>query len=754
MIEERELTRPQPPVATPPPDEVIVDPNDAVGPGLVRTLGAAALTSAAAGAMAGGVFGSVTARILAAGFALFGVGWAALTLRARRRAVILQALVLPMAIFIGAVTLIPGSSDPGQMGELVREAVSAGRLLRPPAPFDPGWRPILVVLFTMLGFASAWVATGLRRPKIGLALPLPILGLTAISQPAEGEFIAGLLAFVPLLGALALLFGGGRGSVTELSSQFEVKRAIRGVIFLALVVGAVVLLNRSDALFPQPVYNPAEKPRKPKPIPLGQVRDRVLFEIEGELTGPWRTGALDVYDGSAWRLPPFDTTRFEPLPSDGQIDPSRTGDVSVTFTIRDLGNTATLPGVATPTQITNISTPEEIDLVFDPRTDLFRLPTGRIPAGLVYELSLPAYPDADQLRGAVAPSDVNPDHTFVPDPPPQVAGLIDQAPSDPWDRLDFLRGRLNDVVIAAGAGVPTDVPVSKVEDLLFGSNEGSPFEIVASEALLARWAGVPSRIGFGFDGLLEEDGKQVVRPKLASNWLEVYFEGYGWVPIIGAPKQAKATLDTDPNARFDPTIEPSDDIAVEVFIPIELENIRLLYERIRDRILQALPWLLGVMALYLSLPALRRAWRRRKRRGWAEAIDPRAQVAVEYTEFRDQATDLGVGDPLLTPLEYLDVVAEDAEHEEFAWLVSRAMYGDLRKTVSASDAEAAREMSASLRRRMFRAQPFQTRVLAVLSRASLKEPYTLEVPSVRQLSLSRRSASARHERRPVGAGRS
>lgn len=723
------------------------------GPSIVRCLGAAALTSSAAGAMAGGVFGSGAARTLAAAAAVFGAAWAALTLRASKRAMMLQALILPVLIFAGAIALIPGGSDPSEMSQLVREAISAGRLLRPPAPFDPGWRPILIVLFGMLGYASAWVATALRRPKMGLAMSLPILGLTAISQPAEGELAAGLIAFVPLMGALALLFGGDRVAVTELSSSFELKRGIRGVLFGGLAVAALVGLNSSNALFPRPVYNPAEQARKPRPIPLGAVRDRVLFEVSGELTGPWRTGVLDVYDGRAWRLPPFDPARFETLPGDGRVDPNRSAEVTVRITVRDMGNTATLPGVATPARIADIDMPGRIDLVFDPRTELLRLETGRVPAGLTYELSLPSYPGADELRGASPPSGIGRDLTFAPKAPPRVASLVDQAPPGLWDRLDFLRGRLNEVVVAAGAGVPIDVPPGRVDDLLFGSREGSPFEIVAAEALLARWAGIPSRVGFGFDGVLEEEGLNVVRPKLASTWLEVYFEGFGWVPIIGAPQQAKATLDTDPNARFDPTIQPSDDVAVEIFVPIELENIRLLYERVRDQILRALPWVGGVVAIYVSLPALRRALRRRKRRRWAAEAGPRAQIAVEYAEFRDLATDLGVGDAYDTPLEYLDKVAEDAEHSELAWLVSRSLYGDLRRTVSPKDVEAARDMAASLRRRMFRAQPWQTRTIAVLSRSSLKQPYTVEIPSVRQIRLRRRALSEERERRLVGAGR-
>ena len=37
---------------------------------------------------------------------------------------------------------------------------------------------------------------------------------------------------------------------------------------------------------------------------------------------------------------------------------------------------------------------------------------------------------------------------------------------------------------------------AKVDQLLVGNHEGTPFEIVAAEAMLARWAGVPSRIAF------------------------------------------------------------------------------------------------------------------------------------------------------------------------------------------------------------------------------------------------------------------
>jgi hypothetical protein len=105
--------------------------------------------------------------------------------------------------------------------------------------------------------------------------------------------------------------------------------------------------------------------------------------------------------------------------------------------------------------------------------------------------------------------------------------------------------------------------------------------------------------------------------------------------------------------------------------------------------------------------------------------------------------DLNVGDPYATPLEFLGRVEPDDEHTEFAWLVARALYGDLAVTVTDVDARIAEELSASLRRRLFRGQPFQSRVLAVLSRASLKYPNTTELPSAPLLRLPRPRALSR-----------
>ena len=718
-------------------------PEEPEGP-ILRPLLVAALSSTAAALMTGGIFGSWSARLMGTAAALLGVFWAWLVLRSRARRLLIQSLLMPTAIVLGALAAIPGSNGSSPL-HLIGEAVKSGRLLRPPVPFEAGWRPVLIVMFIIIGFAAAWVGTALRRPQVGLLLPLTVLALTAISQPAEGEFIAGILGVVPIIAAIAVLFGGDVSTASQLTRQFEVKRLIRGAIALALAVGLLILLNQSNFLFPKPAYNPAQKPQKPKAIPLSAARDRVLFEVQGSITGPWMIGTLDIYDGTTWRLPPYEQKRLKAVPGDGVVDRLHTGDVTVKFTIRDLGTSATLPGTALPVKFNG---PGQA-IVFDSRTDTFRIRTGKVPPGYSYSVSLPNYPTGKQLHDALPlqKSGMKP-YLDVPKPPQAVTQLLASAPSNPWDRLDYLRGALNKVVVATGAGVPGPVPPSKVQDLLAGKHEGTPYEIVASEALLARWAGVPSRIGFGFDGSNKEGNLLTVRPKNAAQFLQVYFEGYGWVPIIGAPPKAKTDLNTDPNAKFNPTVQPSDDIAVELYIPIQLENLRQLYQRVRDVMLQLLPFAVAFLLGYLALPYLHKARRRLKRRRWAASHGTAAQLAVEYAELRDQATDLGVGDPYDTPLEYLQRVVEDDEHAELAWLVTRTLYGDLAGSMTAADVEVGREMSESLRRRMFRAQPLQTRVIAVLSRASLQDPYTVEVPGVRLLTLKRQAKPKKAERRP------
>ena len=701
----------------------------------LRPAVAAALSTSAAGLVIGGIFGSWFARGFGVFAAALGGGWALYAARSRR-SVVAQATFPLGLLVVSALALVGAHGGPGELPTLVGDAIDAGRSIRPPVPFDPGWRVLIIFVIGTIGFGAATVALH-GRPKLGILIPLPLVGLASVTQPDSEQLVAGICAFVPVLLAIGVLFGGDEAETEKLDRGFEVRRLVRGVAAAVPLVAALVLFNNADFLFPKPVFDPDDKPQKPRAQPLSAADDRVLFEVatDSGLTGPWRIGALDVYEDDAWLIPGFSRDRMADVPSDGGISELRAGvkQSRVTITVRDLGDTAVLPIVGGTTHVM-----AGRDLLYDPRTVTLRVPSGRVPGGLVYELQVPPYATGEELEAVDAePGDDFADQLVVPDPPAAVERLLDQAPPNRWKRLDFLRQKLLENVTASGSGSPIAVTPDRVVELLTGKDPGTPFEIVAAEALLARWAGVPSRVGFGFDGLGREGEVFTVRPRNSAQWLEVWFEGYGWVPLIGTPKKAESSLDSDPNARFNPTIEPSDDVAVDVYFPFEHEDLTELYQRVRNTILGLLPLVIVIATVWIGWPVAAKARRRSRRRRWAAARGPRNQVVVEYAEFRDMAIDLGVGDIYDTPLEYLFKVRDDAEHRELAWLASRAIFGDMIETVTDEDALVAEELSTSVRRRLAAGQSLQVRLLAYVSRASIDQPYTEEIPNMIRLTRGR-----------------
>jgi hypothetical protein len=312
----------------------------------------------------------------------------------------------------------------------------------------------------------------------------------------------------------------------------------------------------------------------------------------------------------------------------------------------------------------------------------------------------------------------------IPKPPPAVAGLLDVAPkSDGWSRLDYLRQTLLKTVIASGAGTPVPVPPSRVQDMLAGSKKGTPFEIVAAQALLARWAGVPSRIGYGFDGGDAGPGGVLeIRPKHGALFLEVYFNGYGWLPVIGNPLRAQENL-SNQFQQASPNVQTSQNVAVRLFLPVLTQEQSRFFERARTFVFRVLP-IIGVLLLvYYLWPLPYKAVRRARRRAWAAERGSAARVALAYAEWRDHAADFGYRHYTDTPLMFLDRVVPDEEHSELAWLVTRSLWGDLRGKITEQDALAAEELSRSLRRRLNAAQPATLRLVAALSRLSIRHPY-------------------------------
>lgn len=723
------------------PDDEEVEPER---PALRLAL-AVGMPTLAAAIMVGGVFSPIVLpRLYAIVAGALGI---VLAVKARG---IKKPLLLNLAIVAGlfaigiAMVLTSPGKIPGLRAEIL-QSMDVREVQRPPVRLTAGWQAIIGWLMGIVGFLSAWVAIVLKKPALALLLPLPVAAIAAISVPDNQQEVVGIVAlalFAFGLGILSTAQALGPDD-EKLPASYEIKRFLRALPLVAVIMGLLFASAQLGFLFPDPKIDPTQEPTKPKTVPISEVEDRVLFEIsDTKYFGPFRTGGLDVYveeDGS-WRLPPFADGQLDDVPESGIVDKelneTQGQGIAATIRIAEMSG-AVLPTLPNTVGIQFTGQP----LAYDARNANIRLSEGTIESGITYTVTSPKLPKVDDLNALGAkpsiPKDIE-QFTEIPDAPPAAQDLIAQAPTDTmFRRFLFLRNWVLENVTVAGAGVPVDIPPERANDIIT-LKEGSPFELVALQAMFARWIGLPSRIGYGFDcstgkGCEEVDGRKQMRPGNGISFVEVYFPGYKWLPIVGEPKKAKPTVNTNPGEQqFNPGTLPSNDIAVQVFVPTLIPPKSIFYKQLRQIILIAIPVVLLALLAYTTYPALKKSLVRGRRRAAAEAAGPRARIALAYAEWRDWATDFGFRYTTDTPLMFLDRFIDDDEHTEFAWLVTRALWGDLQDDVNPDMAASAEELSRALRRRLGQAQPGTVRAVALVSRLSLRHPYAPETDLTRK----------------------
>jgi hypothetical protein len=694
---------------------------------------AAALSSSAAAWMVGGLFRDFSAHLVALLGVLVGAGFLLLASRGGRLG-LLQYLVAPAAILLGVV-LVAGDMAGKTVLDLVREAVRNGGLLQPPASFDPGWRPLLVILFALVSAAAAGVAAGLRRPKLGVAVPAPLLIGASIIEPPGSEIASAAIALVLIVLGLTLAFGAELGADGQVSASFEMPRLLRAGAIAGMLAVGVTVVSSFGFLFPQPNQQhtvPPQKPQQPPPE-----ADRPLFDVTMARSIPLRLGVLDTYDAAqqAWMLPGYDAARVKRIKPPANLPDAPSNllpKVTVSVTVAGADGHA-LPSIAGLQKLAGTSD----TIAYDPETQAITVADRPVYKGMSYTVTGASLDEitAKQLDAAAKPGKTMAPYLAAPTPPNQVVALLTSCAQQMaksgstalFERLQCVRKGFYDKVVAAGTGPPVDVSPARVGRMLDGG-DATPYEITAAEALLARWAGVPSRIGYGYYVQQpSKDGHYQIRPVNGAMWTEVNFAGYGWVPIIGVPPKAKPSTSTanmnNTNAR------PPDKAQMMIYIPVRRPTALLLFEYTRYWVLQVLPVVLLVVVLGFAHPWFFKLARRRRRRRWAARNGLEGRIAAAYCEFRDRARDLTVGDPGATPLKFLAFVEPDTEHRELAWLVTRGLWGDLRRDLRVADAEAAEAMARSVARRLDRAQPVLNRVVARVARTSLRAPYSDQLPN-------------------------
>lgn len=178
-------------------------------------------------------------------------------------------------------------------------------------------------------------------------------------------------------------------------------------------------------------------------------------------------------------------------------------------------------------------------------------------AGTAYEVvSYVPSATAQDLRQAppATPSDVGMFYFELPSEPhprlQQLAQKITAGYTNNYDKVMALKAYIEstcDYNLNAPA-----VPLGRdaVEFFLFNSREGYCDLFSTALAVLARYAGIPSRVATGFaSGDPQPDGKFMVREKHRHQWTEIYFPGYGWIVFDATEGARDVTGSSNPRNK-------------------------------------------------------------------------------------------------------------------------------------------------------------------------------------------------------------
>ncbi|MHB8663258.1 MAG: transglutaminase TgpA family protein [Acidimicrobiales bacterium] len=633
-------------------------------------------------------------------------------------AVVATTLCASWAIF-GSTTVygIPGRDTAHAARLALSTASQVYRSVAPPAPVVPGFTLAAAVGAATAAFLADWAAFRMRA-TIEACLPsFSLFVLSAALAQGQGEVLAAAVWLAALLAFLLVRHGAVESAPTAWFASRGRRNgatvARTGVALGACAVAVAVAVGpHLPGATVRPLinwrhHNSGDSSRTIGVSPLVDITARLQSQSHQEVftvgaTRPeyWRLTSLDHFENNGWSL------RNEFVPTSGRL-PSPAGTSPAATPLRAEFRISALSSIWLPAAYrpTNISGIGGVSFSVDSGSLITNHATSD---GLTYSVSsaVPAAtPAALAAAAPTLPGDPALDRYLqLPALPAQVARIaadVTRAATTPYGKARALQDWLRGPTFRYDLNVAPDDSPNALLNFLTVTRAGFCQQFAAAYAVLARAAGLPTRVAVGFtEGQAGADGLYHVTDAHAHAWPEVYFRGVGWIAFEPTPGRGSA----DPSARSVTGVPPAQDTsavatngatppatAPRTSGPSPTTPARGASSGTASG--RAAPhhrpfWRSGVAVVLFALAAIGLAWVALlaaatavvHRRRLARARTPGDVVALAWTEATEALTDAGVAPRVAeTPAEFARRAGDALPRTEAAVL------GDLAGAVEVTD---------------------------------------------------------------------
>ncbi|MBE6484415.1 MAG: transglutaminase domain-containing protein [Actinomycetaceae bacterium] len=626
----------------------------------------------AAAATWGPLYGDATGYRAAFGGVLVGLAVAVLCLRLRLTAWLTAVLGVVAYLLFGGVCALPTTAIAGilpgstTLRILLVQAINGWKdllTISPPVSAFPNATVLPYLVGVAAGVLALSIAMRTKRPEwsllpVGLQL---LLGILWGSQYAPYARWIGLAMGVLGLVWCAWLRERRRVTLAETASQSALQRRRLGaaaiVLTGALVAGfAGPVLTHSERRFAIRDHITPQLNVREYSSPLSRFRSYVdqqgketMFTVKGlPQGGRIRLASLDAYNGIVYNVSDSPSEAFRRIGTVATQDVAPAGSTEQTLEITiDKYNGVWIPGGGDLQEI-NFTGSRSDDLTsslyYSPQLETV-LTTEGLTSGDTYTTTVNVpqeYSDAELAGRSFGAVEME-DNTGVPTIAVQKAQEFIGGKTDPIEQARALE----QVLYTTGyytdgtEGYRSSRPghrAQRITSLLDADHmQGDDEQYAVAMALMARASGMPARVVMGFYPDSYGDGTIEITGRDAHVWVEIYFDGVGWVTFDPTPPRDQKWTEPDPDPQPNPqpqVLQPPDppDDPVELEIePAEDNRDDSADERETPRWLFFL--LIGALGILLILAPfvlilLLKRWRTKRRRTTG-AADVRAAGAWE-----------------------------------------------------------------------------------------------------------------------------